>query len=187
MSLSELQARCEAGLADMPIPRPFSIDQLRRNMEEARGTAIIFHPIPDELVTLTTACGLRIGTDDFDVILFRERPTEYQTAHVQLHELAHVWLRHGTRLQAEDLAELMPVFETDLIRRALGENTASVQARANYRSDEEKIAELAASLIPRMAREAASDDMLGRLGETLAHPAGGRGLGRRLRALLRRS
>ncbi|MFI9052492.1 toxin [Streptomyces sp. NPDC053427] len=185
MSLRELKRRCEEGLEDLPIPYPFSIEQLRLNMEEARGTSIIFHPIPEYLVSLKTACGLRIGTDDFDVILHRERPTEYQTEHIQLHELTHVWLRHGTKLDAEALAELVPVFQTDLIQRVL-EGGATVQARANYRTDEEKIAELAASLIPRMARDVPSDDMLGRLGDTLSRPSGGREL-RRFANLFRRS
>lgn len=174
MSLPELQAACEAGLADLPIPHPFSVEQLRRNMEEKRGRAIIFQPIPEEIATLDTACGLRIGTDEFDILLYRERPSAYLTEHVQLHELAHVWFNHGTELNAEQLASLVPVFDSTLVDRVLTGDNASVQARRYHDTDQEKIAELAASFIPRMAREVESDDMLGRLGDTLSRPAGGR-------------
>ncbi|MFE0058728.1 toxin [Streptomyces sp. NPDC059003] len=187
-SLGEVQERCREGLADLPIPNPFSVEQLRINMEKARGRRIIMQPIPDSLMTASAACGLRIKDTHFSVVLYRERPSAYLTEHVMLHELVHEWLDHGTQLDADELKALIPVFGPDLIKRVMvGE--ATVQARANYRTVEEKIAEFGASLIPRMARDVPSDDMRGRLDDTLSRPAGGSGYRprRRLRNLFRRS
>ncbi|WP_370418931.1 toxin [Streptomyces sp. QH1-20] len=187
-SLSEVQERCRTGLEDLPIPNPFSVEQLRINMEKARGRRIIMQPIPDSLITARTACGLRIKDTHVSVVLYRERPSAYLTEHVMLHELVHEWLDHGTQLGHDELKALLPVFGPGLIKRVMA-GEATVQARANYRTVEEKIAELGASLIPRMARDVPSDDMLGRLDDTLSRPAGGNSyrLGRRLRNLFRRS
>lgn len=76
-SLSEVRELCEVGLADLPIPSPFSVEQLRINMERARGRRIIMQPIPDSLITASTACGLRIKDTGFSVILTASdrRPT----------------------------------------------------------------------------------------------------------------
>lgn len=186
MSLRELKEQCETGLADLPIPHPFSVEQLRKNMEEARGISLLFHEIPEELATAQTACGLRIATPDFEILLYRKRPTDYQTEHVKLHELMHSWFRHGTNLDAAALSKLVPVFQPDLIERLIPEG-ATVQARANYDTTEEQIAELGASMVPHMARSVASDDMLGRLGDTLSRPVGGRRLLRSFRFPFRRS
>jgi hypothetical protein len=173
MSLRELQQQCEEGLADLPIPAPFTIDALVANMEEARGRTILLKELPEELVRPNTACGLRIKTAEFSIVLYRRRPTKYQTDHVILHELCHEWFDHGTTLGPDELQELLPVFDSTLIQRVM-QGEVTIQARANYAREEEKIAELGASLIPRMARAVSSDDMLGRLGDTLSRPAGGR-------------
>ncbi|MFF4409830.1 toxin [Streptomyces sp. NPDC001404] len=171
MSLRELQRRVEEGLADLPIPAPFSIDALVANMETARGRTLLLKELPEQLVRLNTACGLRIKSAEFSIILYRRRPTEYQTDHVILHELCHEWLDHGTSLGPEELQALLPVLDATLIERVTrGEVT--IQARSNYLREEEKLAEFGASLIPRMARAVSSDDMLGRLGDTLSRPVG---------------
>lgn len=178
MSLRELQQLVEDGLSDLPIPAPFSVDALVANMEEATGRTLLLKEVPETLVRLNTACGLRIKTPDYSIILYRRRPTQYQTDHVILHELSHEWFDHGTTLSPDQLSALMPVLDASLISRVTrGEVT--VQARANYDQEEEKVAEFGASLIPRMARAVSSDDMLGRLGDTLSRPMGGKRPNRR--------
>ncbi|MFF8789141.1 toxin [Streptomyces sp. NPDC015125] len=187
LSLSEVRELCEIGLKGLPIPNPFSVEQLRINMEIARGRRIIMQPIPESMITASTACGLRIKDAGFSVILHRQRPSAYLTEHVKLHELVHEWLDHGTQLSADELRALLPVFGPDLVERVMA-GKVTVQARSNYRTLEERIAEVGASLIPRMARDVPTDDMLGRLGDTLSRPAGGSSrTGRRLRSLFRRS
>ncbi|WP_229833245.1 toxin, partial [Streptomyces purpureus] len=177
MSLRELRKECEAGLADLPLPAPFDIAALVANMEAARGRKIVLRELPDRLARLNAACGLRLKSGDTSLVLYRRRPTEYQTQHVILHELCHEWFDHGTSLDAEQLRRLMPVFDTSLIGRVLGSGATTVQARAQYDTHEERMAEFGASLIPRMARDVTSDDMVGRLANSLSRPVAHRRTG----------
>ncbi|NLU68610.1 toxin [Streptomyces sp. HNM0574] len=189
MSMRELRKECEAGLADLPLPAPFGIPALVANMEAARGRTILLRELPDRLARLHTACGLRLTSGDTSLVLYRRRPTDYQTQHVILHELCHEWFDHGHTLDASQLRRLLPVFDTSLISRVLGTEEpppeekdedaalldafpagARVQARAQYDTHDERVAELGASLIPRMARDVTSDDMVGRLANSLARP-----------------
>ncbi|MBT2895006.1 toxin, partial [Streptomyces sp. McG2] len=160
MSLRALRKECEDGLADLPIPSPFGIAGLVANMEAARGRTIVLHEIPDHLTRVHSACGLRLKTPATSFVLYRRRPTAYQTQHVILHELCHEWFDHGTTLDAEQLRSLLPVFDTSLIARMISPAAAdsfasgggTVQARAQYATHDERMAEFGASLIPRMAR-----------------------------------
>ncbi|MFB6813731.1 toxin [Streptomyces sp. NPDC056347] len=203
MSLRQLRKECEAGLADLPIPAPFSIDALVANMEAARGRTIMLHEMPDRLARVNAACGLRLKTGGTSFVLYRRRPTAYQTQHVILHELCHEWFDHGTSLDPEQLRRLLPVFDTSLISRVLGTGPPSsppspaaptaprppavaeiadairsgdgtVQARAQYDTHDERMAELGASLIPRLALDVTSDDMVGRLANSLSRPVANR-------------
>lgn len=187
MSLRALRKECEAGLADLPIPAPFSVAGLVANMEAARGRTIVLHEMPDRLARVNAACGLRLASGPTSFVLYRRRPTAYQTQHVILHELCHEWFDHGTSLDAEQLQRLLPVFDTSLISRVLDSGVAgalragdgTVQARAQYDTHDERVAEFGASLIPRMARDVTSDDMMGRLANSLSRPVAhrrGRGL-----------
>ncbi|MCX4866069.1 MULTISPECIES: toxin [unclassified Streptomyces] len=212
MSLRELRKECEAGLADLPIPAPFSIDALVANMEAARGRTIVLHEMPDRLARVNAACGLRLKTGGTSFVLYRRRPTAYQTQHVILHELCHEWFDHGTSLDPEQLRRLLPVFDTSLITRVLGtgpppsppspsppsppapspvvatiadalrSGDGTVQARAQYDTHDERMAEFGASLIPRMAMDVTSDNMVGRLANSLSRP-----VANRRRGLFRRS
>ncbi|MET8125571.1 toxin [Streptomyces sp. NPDC005065] len=191
MSLRALRKECEAGLADLPIPAPFSIAGLVTNMEAARGRTIVLHEMPDRLARVNAACGLRLASGRTSFVLYRRRPTAYQTQHVILHELCHEWFDHGTSLDAEQLQRLLPVFDTSLISRVLDSGVAdalragdgTVQARAQYDTHDERVAEFGASLIPRMARDVTSDDMMGRLANSLSRPVAHR----RRRGLFRRT
>lgn len=179
MSLRALRKECEAGLADLPIPAPFSVAGLVTNMEAARGRTIVLHEMPDRLARVNAACGLRLASGRTSFVLYRRRPTAYQTQHVILHELCHEWFDHGTSLDAEQLQRLLPVFDTSLISRVLDSGVAdalragdgTVQARAQYDTHDERVAEFGASLIPRMARDVTSDDMMGRLTNSLSAPS----------------
>ncbi|MFJ8383916.1 toxin [Streptomyces sp. NPDC094438] len=209
MSMRELRKECEAGLADLPIPAPFSIPGLVANMEEARGRTIVLHELPDRLARVNAACGLRLKSGGTSFVLYRRRPTAYQTQHVILHELCHEWFDHGTTLSADQLRRLLPVFNTSLINRVLATDEPArpgpepaeaepdglppavteafrsggpIQARAQYDTHDERIAEFGASLIPRMARDVTSDDMVGRLANSLSRP-----VAHRRRGFFRRS
>ncbi len=171
MSLRRLRRRCEERLADLPLPDPFGVPQLVRNMEAARGRRIVLMPLPGHLQHPDTVCGLRVKTPDWTLVLFKRRATENQTNHTILHELGHEWFDHGSSLTPEELHRQIPHLGPRLIARFTTGAGVSVQARSHYGTVEEREAEVAASLIPLMAHHrAATDDVLGRLDSSLSRP-----------------
>ncbi|MFJ5546746.1 hypothetical protein [Streptomyces sp. NPDC093225] len=161
---------CEQLLADLPIPAPFSIEALVRNMEHALDRQIRLVPLDDPDGGLGTACGLRVKAPTFTIILYRRRSSRNQTEHIILHELAHEWLDHGTTLTTAEIERYVPErIRQEVLRRF---PKALVQGRVNFDSPEEKQAELSASLIKRLARRqpTTGDDMVSLLESSLAHP-----------------
>ncbi|MFD0373451.1 hypothetical protein [Streptomyces sp. NPDC127114] len=161
---------CERLLADLPVPTPFSVEALVRNMEGALGRQIRLVPLDDPDGGLGSACGLRVKAPEFTLILYRRRSSRNQTEHIILHELAHEWLDHGTTLTPGEIERYVPErIRQEVIRRY---PSAVVQGRVDFDSPEEKQAELSASLIKRLARRqsAGGDDMVSLLESSLAHP-----------------
>ncbi|WP_406080509.1 hypothetical protein OG468_08705 [Streptomyces zaomyceticus] len=127
-------------------------------------------PLDDADGGLGTACGLRVKTPEFTIILYRRRSSRNQTEHVILHELAHEWLDHGTSLTAAEIERYVPErIRKEVLRRF---PSALIQGRVDFDTPEEKQAELSASLIKRLARRQSftGDDLISLLEHSLAHP-----------------
>ncbi|MEU2086535.1 hypothetical protein ABZ569_32270 [Streptomyces albus] len=166
-----LRKACEAKLATLPLPTPFSIDGLVENISRQRGQRIRLLPF-EERQDISRACGLRARFgDNVTIILYRPRPTQSQTEHIILHEIAHEWLQHSTTLTAGELRQLLPVEQLDQLTRRYGGLTA-LQARARYGTKEEKEAELGAYLIEQRisGRGPDGDQLVDLLGHALSHP-----------------
>lgn len=170
LSQRRLVKECERLLADLPMPVPFSVDALVRNMEQALERQIRLMPMDDAEAALGTACGLRVRTPEFTAVLYRRRQTRNQTEHIILHELVHEWLDHGTNLTHAQIGQYVPErFRQDLLLRF---PEAMVQGRVNYRTPEERVAEVSASVIKLWARRRpiGGDDMVSLLESSLSHP-----------------
>lgn len=166
----DLIEECERLLADLPVPTPFSVEALVKNMEQVLGRRIQLVPFDDPDGGLGTACGLRIKTPEFTIVLYRRRSSRNQTEHIILHELAHEWLDHGSTLTSDEIERYVPEhIQEEVLRRF---PSALVQGRVNYDSPEEQQAEMSASLIKRLARRMkfAGDDMVSLLESSLSHP-----------------
>ncbi len=165
-----LVKECERLLADLPVPVPFSVEALVRNMEHVLGRQIRLVPLDDPDGGLGAACGLRVKAPEFTIVLYRRRSSRNQTEHIILHELAHEWLDHGTTLTVDEIERYVPEHIREEVLRRFP--SALVQGRVNYDSPEEKQAELSASLIKRLARreQFAGDDMVSLLESSLSHP-----------------
>ncbi|WP_307813685.1 hypothetical protein [Streptomyces sp. N35] len=155
---------------DLPIPTPFSVEALVRNMEHALNRQIRLVPFDEHDGGPGTACGLRVRTPEFTIVLYRRRPSRNQTVHIILHELVHEWLDHGSNLSAEEIERYVPEHIREEVLRRFP--SAVVQGRVNYDSPEEKQAEMSASLIKRLARRqpVTGNDMVSLLESSLAHP-----------------
>ncbi|MFB6988602.1 hypothetical protein ACFC0C_16060 [Streptomyces sp. NPDC056178] len=170
IEVRRLRKVCEAKLAHLPLPTPFSIPGLVSAMEMARGRTIRLIPIDDRDADLRTACGLRARGRSTTYVLYRRRPTPNQTEHTILHELAHEWLDHGASIPPAQVARSLPIGALRQLAEVIGADTV-IQARARYDTAEEREAELSASLIKRLARRRpAGDDLVSLLESSLSHP-----------------
>ncbi|MFE0192600.1 hypothetical protein [Streptomyces sp. NPDC058989] len=168
-----LRKNCEQQLADLPLPAPFSLAALISGIEAARDCSIHLIPVQEAHGDLRTACGLRVTLERTRTtfILYRSRPTPNQTEHTIFHELAHLWFDHGKSLSREEEERLLPPLFQCFLGGYRAENTV-VQARARYDSDEERQAELSASLIKRLARQHTTPgaDLISVMEASLTHP-----------------
>ncbi len=135
---SQLRRTCEAVVAGLPLPAPFSVDALCERIGAERDRPIRRLPmdLPD-----AAPFGLLVSVDDADYVIYEQRTTRLHRDHILLHELAHVLLRHeATPVLADEAAQLLlPHLDPALVRRML--------ARTHYSAVEEQQAELVASLI----------------------------------------
>jgi hypothetical protein len=124
-------------LRGLDIPVPFDVTTFVGRIAAQRGRPLHLRPIAG----LTGVCGLWIATDAADIVFYEQDTTPSHQEHIVLHELSHVLCDHypvsmNLAAQAE---ELLPSLDPALVRRVLG--------RAGYSTDEEREAEMLATLI----------------------------------------
>ncbi|GAA2240620.1 MULTISPECIES: hypothetical protein [Kitasatospora] len=148
MNDKELRKRCVDVVAQIEFPSPFSINTLVDSVERRRGRQISLVPMP-LAVRPESPCGLWVATDDVDYVLYTEATSTAHREHIVMHELGHMLLEHGSTEadQAEVARLLMPTLDPRFVQAVL--------ARSVYTSQEERAAELVASLIPLRAGRAA--------------------------------
>ncbi|MYZ37357.1 MULTISPECIES: hypothetical protein [unclassified Streptomyces] len=137
MSPSQLSNE-RAGLADLPVPPPFTILQLVSSMERVHGGQILVTTQPEHMRVPETSCGLRLSSPGFTRVLFPVQPTSDQTQHAVLHALAHEWYGHGRPLELSLLQTLMPGLGVAMIERFVADGGVNVIAA--YDEEEERIA-----------------------------------------------
>lgn len=170
-SLRRLRKQLVEDLDDFPMPQPFSIPAVVREMEERLGRRILLRPMPPALTAPGSACGLRVKmANGASLVLFPLRSTPYHQEHVILHELVHEWFDHGGTISPEEFQRMTPHVGTTLISRFT--RGVPIAARTTYETDQERQTELSAGIIRDLAaaRNRNTDDLVGRLESSLAHP-----------------
>ncbi|WP_434443033.1 hypothetical protein [Lentzea sp. E54] len=124
-------------LRGLEIPVPFDVRAFTGQIAARRGRPI--HLMP--MAGLTGVCGLWIATDAADIIFYEQETAPFHQEHIVLHELSHVLCDHYpvTMDLAAQAESLLPSLDPALVRRVLG--------RAGYTTDEEREAELLATMI----------------------------------------
>ncbi|BCM65687.1 hypothetical protein EASAB2608_01021 [Streptomyces sp. EAS-AB2608] len=147
ISRHTLRQECREVLAQMPVPRPFTLDGLIASIEAERGRRIKLVAIPDYLLANTDVCGLWLQLDDVpvDLILYMEGTTAFHRQRIILHELAHLWCDDVTEAGFEQLAGLLPDVPPDLLHRLT--QRGRIMARHRYDSLVERRAEMLADLL----------------------------------------
>ncbi|GHJ26961.1 MULTISPECIES: hypothetical protein [Streptomyces] len=131
--------RCEAAMAGLRLPRPFSVPELCRQVAERRGRPLHLHPLPAAAAAAGT-CGLWLGTEAADHIFYEQRTGRLHQEHIVLHELAHILLDHHRIVPGGAGAErLLPDLDRQLVRRLM--------PRADYSTPQEREAETLATML----------------------------------------
>lgn len=139
---------------ELPIPVPWNRETFVANLAETRGRAIKLIPT-DTAALAESPCGLWLARDDEDLILHEIGTSDYHIDQIVCHEIGHMLLHHGrTQSASTDKArrdelcrQLLPNIDPETVHAVLG--------RSDYANDQEREAELFASILMIAASEAA--------------------------------
>jgi hypothetical protein len=137
MTLKHLRQRCEARLSELDLPSPFDVRRFCERLARRRGRPIVLQPV----VSGTGCYGLWVAMPSADVVYYERETSLLHQGHIILHELCHLLSGHRPApVSLEEAARLLlPDLQPELVRRLL--------QRAGYSTDEEREAEILASLI----------------------------------------
>ena len=173
MDLKQLRQRCEARLRDLDLPVPFDVDAFCESLAARRGRPVVLRP----LVSKAGPWGLWVAGAAADFIFYEQETSTLHQEHIILHEASHLLCHHDPRpvSEAEFSRQLLPDLDPEVVR--------SVLRRAAYSAEEEREAEVLASLIlERAGRSTAANRrptdpevaaLLDRLGHVLEQPEEG--------------
>jgi hypothetical protein len=167
MNDNRLRRRCEARLRQLDLPDPFDARSFCEALGEQRGRPIQLHAVPGG----EGACGVWVSVPTADLIFYEQNTSPLHQEHIILHEVSHLLCGHAPALvsEHETLQLLFPDFDLETIQLAL--------PRAGYSTEEEREAEILASLIieraaagsplRRSSRKRRKDEVLHRLATSL--------------------
>ena len=130
-----LRRRSEKRLRGIRIPNPFDLDAFCAEVSARRGRPLIRESVPG--LSAEAPCGLWIGTDRADYVFYDPGTSPLHAEHIVLHELAHILCGHSGGDAA--MSRLFPDLDPAAVGRVLG--------RVSYTSEQEREAEMMASLI----------------------------------------
>ncbi|WP_290865256.1 hypothetical protein [Hamadaea sp.] len=160
MRLRRLRKECEARLSGLPVPRPFDVRAFCEHVAQWRGRPLHLHELPvDDVADLP--CGMWIATDHADHVFHLPGGSSLHRDHIVLHEIGHMLFDHTVAAESSDepdaLDRLLPDLDPAMVRRVL--------RRGGYSTEQERAAEMMASLILQRAATAAPaglDEVFGR-------------------------
>lgn len=140
---------------ELPIPVPWHRDVFIANIAKMRNRRIRLIPT-DTSTLIDSPCGLWLASDEEDLILHEIGTSEYHIDQIVCHEIGHMLLGHG---RSHDADSTPPTF--DALYQILPDiNPAAVRAilgRSDFRADQERDAEMFASMVMIAAAEVASE------------------------------
>lgn len=138
---------------ELPIPVPWDLGVFINNLAEMRGRPIRLVPT-DTAALADSPCGIWVARDHDDLILHEIGTTDYHIDQIVGHEIGHMLLGHrrnpafgDDKAREHDLCrQVLPDIDPQSVRAVLG--------RTNGGSDQERDAEMFASLLMIAANEA---------------------------------
>lgn len=136
-----LRRRCQEVVAQLDIPSPLDVRALCADVAAGRGRPILLIPMDGG----QGPSGLWMATPTTDYLAFTTATSALHQDHIILHELGHLLCGHASvALAGEAHRSLLPSLDATTVGRVLG--------RTSYGADQEREAELVASLIHQHAQ-----------------------------------
>ncbi len=164
-STRRLWRECEARVAGLVIPRPFSLKALADQVSRSRGRRLFLHELPFPPGP-DMPCGIWVATPEADHVFHAKGTSALHQQNIVLHELGHMLCDH-TLGDDDSLAGLLTHLDPAVVRRVL--------MRSRYSTRQEQEAEMIATLILEKAgwpssRAPGPDDGLGTLNDLFGVP-----------------
>ena len=139
--------RSERRLRDLPLPVPFTVGAFAERLADRRGRPIVLRP-SDRLPGVS---GLWIPGPTEDVIVYHGGAVGLHQQQIVLHELCHLWCGHRppSILDLDAQHGVFLLISPDNVDQVLG--------RSGYSTEEEREAEVLATLILERAASAARE------------------------------
>lgn len=143
MDFESLRRRCDDRLRGLDIPRPFDVERLCDSVARRRGRPI--HLLPMRLPG-AGPCGLWICGERDDYIVYQQETTPLHQEHIILHEIGHLVCGHRGTAPPDDAGG------GSMFTHLAPETVRTMLPRTRYSSQEEREAEMLASLVVQRAR-----------------------------------
>ncbi|MEN8654365.1 secondary metabolite protein [Streptomyces sp. 21So2-11] len=154
-----LRKLCIEQLRGVELPHALTIEEICLRISVKRGRPLHLHQLP-ELGGVNAPCGVIVSFDSGDHIFHAAATSERHREQIIRHELAHYLLEHnGNGLGGGDLVgALLAALPAGVEPEAV----LSVLGRTSYDTEQERDAELAASILGELFQELAVSDLQGR-------------------------
>jgi hypothetical protein len=118
----QIKLRCQAVIASLAAPRPFSLDAFRISLEGQRHRPLVL-----TAATMPPAyTGLWVSTERADYIFYEQDAAADEQLRIILHEIGHMVLNHlGIPFTGRVTARLFPHLDPDMVAAALAGSVSS--------------------------------------------------------------
>lgn len=137
MDTRAIRRRCEARIDALHLPHPFDLPELCAWLADRRGRPIVLRAMPLTRI----AYGICLRDQDADYILYERDTSQFHQQHIILHKIGHLICGH----HATNIGSLAS--PSELLEDLNLDRLQAVLQRASYSAEEEREAELLATLL----------------------------------------
>lgn len=138
MRWRRLRRRCQKVIGGIPLPEPFSAEELCSRLAGERDRPLRLLPLPTPTVPGTPS-GMWLVAERGDYIFYDSQTSLLHQEHIIVHEIGHMVCGHRSAGDDQQLYRMIDIADPESVRQAL--------PRIRYSDEQEQEAEMIASLI----------------------------------------
>ncbi|MEU1817886.1 ParH-like protein [Streptomyces roseifaciens] len=138
MHWRHLRRRCQKVIGRIPVPDPFSAQDLCERLAAERDRPLRLLALPTPTVPGTPS-GMLLSVETQDFILYDGQTSPLHQEHIIVHEIGHLVCNHRSALDDTRLHRHLDITDPQSVRRVL--------PRIRYGDEQEQEAEMIATLI----------------------------------------